>query len=116
MVPKYRSARDSGLASATGKSDLQMLHDLRFDYPKNLLCGNLNIISLTNKIHDLRLILHDVPLDYLVIRETKLGNSIKDYFHNMTDNNIVTNKMFCNFIRSFLTNKHWHQRNSTSSK
>ena len=25
MVPKYSSARDSGVASATGKSDLQML-------------------------------------------------------------------------------------------
>ena len=33
MVPKYRSARDSGLENATGKSDLQMLHDLRFEYP-----------------------------------------------------------------------------------
>ena len=35
MVPKYRSARDSAVASGTGKSDLQMLHDLRFGYPKN---------------------------------------------------------------------------------
>ena len=32
MIPKYRSARDSGLASGTGKSDLQMLHDLRSEY------------------------------------------------------------------------------------
>ena len=47
-----RSVRDSGVASATGKSDLQMLHDLSF---KNLLCGYLNINSLRNKIHDLRL-------------------------------------------------------------
>ena len=75
MVPKYKSARDSGVASATGKSDLQMLHDLRFEYPKNLLCGYLNINSLRNKIHDLRLIIRDVPLDYFVISETKLDNS-----------------------------------------
>ena len=75
MVSKYRSARDSGLASATVKSDLQMLHDLRFEYPKNLLCGYLNIYSLRNKIHDLRLIIHHVPLDYFVISETKLDNS-----------------------------------------
>ena len=70
-----RSARDSGLASATGKSDLQILHDLRFECPKNLLCAYLNINSLRNKIHDLRLIINDVPLDYFVIGETKLDNS-----------------------------------------
>ena len=74
MVPKYRSARDYGVASATGKSDLQMLHDLRFEYQKNLLCGFLNINRLRNKIHDLREIIHDVPLDYLVISETKLDD------------------------------------------
>ena len=52
MVPQYRSVRHSGVASANGESDLQMLHDLRFEYPKNLLCGYLNINSLRNKIHD----------------------------------------------------------------
>ena len=52
-----------------------MLHYLRFAYPKNLLCGYLNINSLRNKIHDLRLIIHDVPIDYFVISETKLDNS-----------------------------------------
>ena len=56
---------------------------------------------------------------------------IKEYFHNITDNNIVTNKFFLIFIRPFLINKsslnsceimlrkennYWHQRNSTSSK
>ena len=45
-----------------------MLHDLRFEYPKNLLCGYLNINSLRNK-------LHDVPIDCFVISETKLDNS-----------------------------------------
>ena len=68
MVPKYRSARDSGVTSATGNSYLQSLHELRFEYPKILLCGYLNI-------HDLRVIIHDVPLDYFVISETKLDNS-----------------------------------------
>ena len=52
-----------------------MLHDLRFEYPKNLLCGYLNINSLGNKIHDLRVIIHGVTLDYFVISETKLDNS-----------------------------------------
>ena len=76
MAPQHRSVRDSGVASVTGKSDLQMLHDLRLEYPKNLLCGYLNINSLRNKIRDLRLIIHDVPIDYFVIRETKLDNRI----------------------------------------
>ena len=30
---------------------------------------------------------------------------IKEYFHNITDNNIVTNKFFWIFIRPFLINK-----------
>ena len=77
MVPQYRPMQDSGVASATSKSDLQMLHDLRFQYPKNLLCGYLNINSLRNNIHDLRLIIHDVPIDYVVISETKLDNSFQ---------------------------------------
>ena len=38
--------QDSGVASATGKSDLQMLHDLRFEYPKKLLCGYLNSLRV----------------------------------------------------------------------
>ena len=52
-----------------------MLYDLRFDYPKNLLYGYLNINSLRNKIHDLRRMKHDVPIDYFVISKTKLENS-----------------------------------------
>ena len=30
---------------------------------------------------------------------------IKEYFHNISNNNIVTNKKFWNFIRPFLVNK-----------
>ena len=85
MIPKYRSARDSSLASATGKSDLRMLHDLRSEYSKNMLCSYLNINSLRNKIHDLRLIIYDVPLDYFVISETKLDNSFLNA--QLTNNN-----------------------------
>ena len=55
--------------------DLQMLHDSKFEYPKNLLCGYLNINSLRKKIYDLRLIILDVPIDYFVISEAKLDNS-----------------------------------------
>ena len=35
----------------------------------------MNLNSLRNKIHDLRLIIHDVPLNYFVISETILDNS-----------------------------------------
>ena len=55
-----------------------MLHDLRFEYPKNLLCEHLNINSLRNKIHGLRLIIHDVPIDYFVTSETKLDKSFSN--------------------------------------
>ena len=56
MAPKCRSVQDSAsangkTASTTGRSHLQMLHNLRFEYPKSLLCGYLNINSLRNKIH-----------------------------------------------------------------
>ena len=78
MVPQYRLVGDPGVASATGKSDLQMLHDLRFEYPKNLLCEHLNINSLRNKIHGLRLIIHDVSIDYFVTSETKLDKSFSN--------------------------------------
>ena len=40
-----------------------------------MLRGYLNINSLRTKIHDLRLTIPDVPLDYFVISETKLDNS-----------------------------------------
>ena len=78
MVPQFRLVGEPGVASATGKSDLQMLYELRFEYPKNLLCGYLNINSLRNKIYGLRLIIHDVPIDYFVISETKLDKSFSN--------------------------------------
>ena len=85
MVPQYRPVEDSGVASAIGKSDLQMLHDLRFDYPKNLLCGYLNIYSLRNKIHDLRLIIHDAPIDDFIISETKFDTSFPNALLTMSN-------------------------------
>ena len=75
LVAQYWSVRDSGTASVTDKSDLQMLHDLRFEYPKNFLGQYLNMNRLRNKIDNLRLMIHDVPIDYFIISETKLENS-----------------------------------------
>ena len=46
MTSTCRSVQDSGVASATSKSDLKMLQHLRSEYPENLLCGYLNINSL----------------------------------------------------------------------
>ena len=55
--------------------DLQILHDLRLKYPKNLLIGYLNINSLRNKIIDLREIISYLQLDYFVLSETKINDS-----------------------------------------
>ena len=78
MVPKNRPVGDSGVASATCKSDL---HDLRFEHPKNLLCGYLIINSLRKKIHDLRLIILDIPIEYFVIL-AKLNSKIVFRMHS----------------------------------
>ena len=51
-----------------------MLRDIRFEYPKNLLYGYLNINSV-KKICNLREIIHDIPLDYFVISEAKFDDS-----------------------------------------
>ena len=72
MVPQNRPVGDSDVASATCKSDL---HDLRFEHPKNLLCGYLIINSLRKKIHDLKLIILDIPIEYFVIL-AKLNSKI----------------------------------------
>ena len=39
------------------------------------MCDYLNINSPRKKKHDLRILIHNVPLDYLVISENKLNNS-----------------------------------------
>ena len=73
MASKCKSVQDFGVASVMGKSNLQMLHDLRFEYPKNLFCGYLN--SPRNKIHALKKVIYGILLDYFVISETKLDDS-----------------------------------------
>ena len=39
------------------------------------MIGYLNINSVPNKIADLQIIMQNIPLDYLVLSETKLGES-----------------------------------------
>ena len=52
-----------------------MLQDDRLKLLHNPLIAYLNINSLRNKVIDLGEILKDLPLDYIVIRETKLDES-----------------------------------------
>ena len=54
---------------------IQILHDLRLKYPRNLLIGYLNINSLRNKIIDFREIISYLQLDYFVLSETKINDS-----------------------------------------
>ena len=52
-----------------------MLQDDRLKFLYNPLIAYLNINSLRNKVIDLGKILKDLPLDYIVISETKLDES-----------------------------------------
>ena len=47
----------------------------RMTFLHNPLIGYLNLNSLRNKVIDLGEILKDLPLDYVVISETKLDES-----------------------------------------
>ena len=55
--------------------DLQILHDFRLKYPRNLLIAYLNINSLRNKIIELREIISYLQFDYFVLSETKINDS-----------------------------------------
>ena len=61
--------------SKSSAADLEMLQDDRLKFLHNPLISYLNINSLRNKVIDLWEILKDLPLDYIVISETKLDES-----------------------------------------
>ena len=93
MAPKCRSMRGSGLASASGKSDLQMLHGLRFEHPK------ITVVllpeykqSYINETHDLREIIDDIPLDYSIISKAKLGDNFPNVQITMSNYEIRTRR------------------------
>ena len=69
---------DSGVVGATSKSELQILHDLRCKYSKNLMCNYLNMNSSGNKMHELKEIMHDIPVCDFVISEIKLDESFQN--------------------------------------
>ena len=61
--------------SKSSAADLEMLQNDRLKFLHNPRIAYLNINSLRNKVIDLGEILKDLPLDYLVISETKLDGS-----------------------------------------
>ena len=70
--------RNTKLGLSVSKSfaaDLEMLQDDRLKLFHNPLIAYLNINSLRNKVIDLEENLKDLPLDYIVISETKLDES-----------------------------------------
>ena len=72
-------------------ADLQLLHEDRLKFVRNPLIGYLNINSLRNKIADLRIFLKNLPLEYLVLGETKLDESLPNaQFSSLDDYEIRT--------------------------
>ena len=93
MAPKCRSMRGSGLASANGKSDLQILHGLRFEHSK------ITVVLLPeykqsniNETHDLREIIDGIPLDYSIISKAKLGDNFPNVQITMSNYEIRTRR------------------------
>ena len=58
--------------SKSSAAELEMLRNDRLKFLHNPLIAYLNINSLREKVSDSGKILKDLPLDYLVISETKL--------------------------------------------
>ena len=66
-------------ASKPSAADLEMLQNDRLKFLHNPLIAYLNINSLREKVIDSGKILKDLPLDYLVISETKLDESFPNF-------------------------------------
>ena len=62
-------------------SGFETLREIRLKYVNNPLIGYSNIKSLRNKITDLREIILELSLDYLVVRETKIDQSFIAQFY-----------------------------------
>ena len=57
------------------QDDLQILKDAILNSPKNIIFAYLNLNSLHNDFNDLRILLQDISLRYIVLSKTKLGSS-----------------------------------------
>ena len=73
-----RNTKPGISVSKCSAADLEMLQNDRLKFLNNPLIAYLNINSLRNKVIDLGVILKDLPLDYLVISETKLDESFSN--------------------------------------
>ena len=73
-----RNTKPGISVSKCSAADLEMLKNDRLKFLNNPLIAYLNINSLRNKVIDLGVILKDLPLDYLVISETKLDESFSN--------------------------------------
>ena len=60
-----------------------LLQKDRRQYLNNPLIGYLNINSVRNKIADLQIFIQNIPLDYLVLSETKVDESFPNAQFNL---------------------------------
>ena len=67
-----------GISVSKSAADLEMLQNDILKFLYNPLIAYLNINCLRNNVIDLGEILKDLPLEYLVISETKLDESFPD--------------------------------------
>ena len=67
-----------GISVSKSAADLEMLQNDILKFLYNPLVAYLNISCLRNNVIDLGEILKDLPLEYLVISETKLDESFPD--------------------------------------
>ena len=70
-------------------AELHLLQKDRRQYLNNPLIGYLNINSVRNKIADLQIFIQNIPLDYLVLSETKLDESFPNAQFNLDGYEII---------------------------
>ena len=70
-------------------AELHLLQKDERQYLSNPLIGYLNINSLRNKIADLQIFIQNIPLDYLVLSETKLDESFPNAQFNLDGYEII---------------------------
>ena len=70
-------------------AELHLLQKDRKQYLNNLLIDYLNVNSVRNKIADLQTFIQNIPLDYLVLSETKLDESFPNAQFNLDGYEII---------------------------
>ena len=70
-------------------AELHLLQKDKRQYLNNPLIGYLNINSVRNKIADVQIFIQNIPLDYLVLSETKLDESFPNAQFNLDGYEII---------------------------